>query len=68
MRKIMFITMVILMLASCPIIFLFVDWKLEKPRDLEKEAKILKNGIINSYSKKNIRWILWYKVWIDNKR
>lgn len=55
MRKIMFITMVILILASCPIIFLFVDWKLEKPRDLEKEAKILKNGIINSYSKKNIR-------------
>ena len=59
MRKIMFITMVILMLASCPIIFLFVNWKLEKPRDLEKEAKIVKKGI---------RWILWYKVWIDNKR
>ena len=42
------------MLASCPIIFLFVNWKLEKPRDLEKEAKILKNGIINSYSKKTL--------------
>ena len=54
MRKIMFITIVILMLASCPIIFLFVDWKLEKPRDLEKETKILKNGIINSYSKKTL--------------
>ena len=54
MRKIMFITIVILMLASCPIIFLFVNWKLEKPRDLEKEAKILKNGIINSYSKKTL--------------
>ena len=46
--------MVILMLASCPIIFLFVNWKLEKPRDLEKEAKIVKNGIINSYSKKTL--------------
>ena len=54
MRKIMFITIVILMLASCPIIFLFVDWKLEKPRDLEKETKIVKNGIINSYSKKTL--------------
>ena len=54
MRKIMFITMVILMLASCPIIFLFVNWKLEKPRDFEKEAKIVKNGIINSYSKKTL--------------
>ena len=54
MRKIMFITMVILILASCPIIFLFVNWKLEKSRDLEKEAKILKNGIINSYSKKTL--------------
>lgn len=54
MRKIMFITIVILMLASCPVIFLFVNWKLEKPRDLEKEAKILKNGIINSYSKKTL--------------
>ena len=54
MRKIMFITLVILMLASCPIIFLFVNWKLEKPRDLEKEAKIVKNGIINSYSKKTL--------------
>lgn len=54
MRKMMFITIVILMLASCPIMFLFVDWKLEKPRDLEKEAKILKNGIINSYSKKTL--------------
>lgn len=41
------------MLASCPIIFLFVNWKLEKPRDLEKEAKIVKNGITNSYSKKH---------------
>ena len=50
----MFITIVILMLASCPIIFLFVDWKLEKPRDLEKETKIVKNGIINSYSKKTL--------------
>ena len=46
--------MVILILASCPIIFLFVNWKLEKSRDLEKEAKILKNGIINSYSKKTL--------------
>ena len=55
MRKIIFITVVILILASCPIIFLFVNWKLEKPRDLEKEAKIVKNGITNSYSKKNIR-------------
>ena len=54
MRKIMFITMVILILASCPIIFLFVNWKLEKSRDLEKEAKIVKNGIINSYSKKTL--------------
>nr|WP_314080917.1 hypothetical protein [uncultured Leptotrichia sp.] len=54
MRKIMFITIVILMLASCPIIFLFVNWNLEKPRDLEKEAKIVKNGIINSYSKKTL--------------
>ena len=54
MRKIIFITIVILILASCPIIFLFVDWKLEKPRDLEKEAKIVKNGIINSYSKKTL--------------
>ena len=42
------------MLASCPIIFLFVNWKLEKPRDLEKEAKIVKNGITNSYSKKTL--------------
>jgi len=55
MRKIIFITIVILILASCPIIFLFVNWKLEKPRDLEKEAKIVKNGIINSYSKKTLR-------------
>ena len=54
MRKIMFITIVISILASCPIMFLFVDWKLEKPRDLEKEAKIKKNGIINSYSKKTL--------------
>lgn len=54
MRKIIFITVVILILASCPIIFLFVNWKLEKPRDLEKEAKIVKNGIINSYSKKTL--------------
>ena len=53
MRKIMFITIVISILASCPIMFLFVDWKLEKPRDLEKEAKIVKNGITNSYSKKH---------------
>lgn len=54
MRKIIFITVVILILASCPIIFLFVNWKLEKTRDLEKEAKIVKNGIINSYSKKTL--------------
>ena len=54
MRKIIFITVVMLILASCPIIFLFVNWKLEKPRDLEKEAKIVKNGIVNSYSKKTL--------------
>ena len=37
MRKIMFITIVILMLASCPIIILFVNWKLEKPRDFGRQ-------------------------------
>ena len=37
MRKIIFITVVILILASCPIIFLFVNWKLEKPRDFGRQ-------------------------------
>ena len=37
MRKIMFITIVILMLAFCPIKFLFVNWKLEKPRDFGRQ-------------------------------
>lgn len=37
MRKIIFITVVMLILASCPIIFLFVNWKLEKPRDFGRQ-------------------------------